>query len=125
MTATASEELTARLQKASGDLPTLEQEIKSGDIAPQILREFRQAVDHVRQTAWAVQQWLELRAQRRNAYTVLSVLTTERVRRTTQLCQDLGLDLDATEVTFETEGLEGLFRAVEGLFVRLARLFKK
>lgn len=114
-----------RLQKVSVELRELEEAIKKGEIDGRVLREFRDAVDHVRQTAWAVQQWLQLQAQKRDAYSVLGLLTVERIRRATQLSTDLAIDLDATEVTFETEGLEGLFRAVQGLYERLARLFKK
>lgn len=122
---TPSEGLSARLEKMSVELRELEQSMKSGDIEPRVLREFRDSVDHVRQTAWAVQQWLELQAKRGDVYSVLSLLTAERIRRATQLSSDLAMDLDATEVTFETEGLPALFRAVQGLYERLARLFKK
>lgn len=122
---TAEEGLSARLQKMSSELRELEQTMKSGDIEPRVLREFRDSVDHVRQTAWAVQQWIELQTKRGDAYSVLSLLTVERIRRATQLSSDLSIDLDATEVTFETEGLSKLFEAVRGLYERLARLFKK
>jgi hypothetical protein len=52
-------------------------------------------------------------------------LSAERIRRIGQLAGELSNDLDATEVTFETEGLEGLFQSVQGLFSRLSRLFRK
>lgn len=117
--------LTVRLEKVSTELRALEQSMKSGEIEPRVLCEFRDSVDHVRQTAWAVQQWLELQAKKKDAYGVLSLLTGERIRRATQLSHDLSIDLDATEVSFETEGLDKLFPAVEGLYQRLARLFKK
>lgn len=117
--------LSPRLEKLSAELRELEQSMKSGDIEPRVLQEFRDSVDHVRATAWAVQQWLELQAKRGDAYGVLSLLTAERIRRATKLSTDLSIDLDATEVTFETEGLPALFRAVQGFYERLARLFKK
>ncbi len=117
--------LSARLQKVSTELRELEQSMKSGEIEPRVLREFRDSVDYVRQTAWAVQQWLELQAKKKDAYGVLSLLIGERIRRATQLSSDLSLDLDASEVSFETEGLDKLFPVVEGLYQRLARLFKK
>ncbi|MDA2914137.1 hypothetical protein MYX77_09300, partial [Acidobacteriia bacterium AH_259_A11_L15] len=75
--------------------------------------------------AWTVQQWLELQAKKKDAYRVLSLLTGDRIRRATQLSTDLSIDLDAAEVSFETEGLDKLFPVVEGLYQRLARLFKK
>ena len=80
---------------------------------------FRQAIDHVRETTWAVQQWIELRAQEKDAYGVLPRLTVERIRRATQLNNDLALDLDATEITMETEGIENLRQSVRGLDKRL------
>ena len=53
------------------------------------------------------------------------MLAAERVRLMTNLGQNLSTDLDATEISFETEGLEDLFHAVQGLHVRLSYLFKK
>ena len=69
-----------------------------------------------------MQQWIELQAQERDAYSVLPRLTVERIRRAAQLNEDLALDLDAAEVTIDTEGIDGLRRSVEGLHKRLARL---
>jgi hypothetical protein len=53
------------------------------------------------------------------------VLTTERVKRLTQLTGTLSSDLDATEVSFETAGLMELAQAVAGLHRRLTRLLNK
>ncbi len=69
-----------------------------------------------------MQQWIELRAQERDAYEVLPRLTVERIRRASQLNNDLALDLDAAEVTIETEGIENLRHSVRGLYKRLAQL---
>ncbi len=122
-----SEEFPARLQKAKKDLQELERAIQQGelDVDSRVLREFRQAVDSVRLTAWAVQQWTDLQEQPRDAYSVLPVLAQERIRRATQLNNELALDLDAHEVDFDNEGMDNLYRAVERLFLRLARFFKE
>lgn len=56
---------------------------------------------------------------------MLQLLTSERIRRATQLSNDLFLDLDVIEVTIETEGMLELFRAVEGLSLRISRMFPK
>ena len=118
--ANAKESLPARLQRVGNELLELDQAIRSGDIDVRLLEGFRQAIDHVRETTWAVQQWIELRAQERDAYGVLPRLTVERIRRATQLNNDLALDLDATEVTMETEGIENLRQSVRGLYKRLS-----
>lgn len=123
--ASSSPELGTRLEKISQELRELSESIKSGEVEPRVLQQFRDAVDHVRLTAWTVQQWLELQAKHGDAYSVLSLLTAERIRRATQLSNDLSLDLEAAEISFETEGLGKLFEAIRGLYERLARLFKK
>ena len=117
--ANAKESLPARLQRVGNELLELDQAIRSGDIDVRLLEGFRQAIDHVRETTWAVQQWIELRRQEKDAYGVLPRLTVERIRRATQLNNDLALDLDATEVTMETEGIENLRQSVRELYKRL------
>ena len=93
----------------------MEKLVCSGDFSPRVLSEFRSAVDNVRQTAWAVQQWLERKEQHRDPYTVLGILAQERVRRATQIANDLRLDLESLEVGFETAGLADLFQAIDKL----------
>jgi len=117
--ANAKESLPARLQRVGNELLELNQAIRSGDIDVRLLHGFREAVDHVRETTWAVQQWIELQAQDKDAYSVLPRLTVERIRRASQLNNDLALDLDAAEVTIETEGIENLRQSVRGLYKRL------
>src|SRR5947209_7285965 len=48
-----------QLKKTSSELFQLEHAIRSGGIDGRILTDFRDAVDHVRKTAWAVQEWQE------------------------------------------------------------------
>jgi len=72
-----------------------------------------------------VQQWTELQQQHRDPYTVLSLLSEERVRRAAQLTKDLTIDLESLELGLETEGLQKLFEAIKGLYERMAPLFSK
>jgi hypothetical protein len=117
--------VSERLKAATDELQKLEQLVVSGDCAPRVLSEFRGAVDSIRQTAWAVQQWTELQSQNRDPYTVLGLLSEERVKRATQLTRDLTIDLQSLEIGVETEGLEKLFQATKGLHEVLAPLFQK
>jgi hypothetical protein len=116
--------LSERLKTATNELQELEKLVISGDFSPRVLSEFRTAVDNIRQTAWAVQQWAELKQQHRDPYTVLGILSQERVRRATQITKDLTLDLESLELGLETQGLANLFHAIEGLHERLLPLFK-
>ena len=116
--------LNFQLRKASAELLSLEQRIKTKEIDPFILREFRDAVDYVRKTAWAVQEWRERQITHRDPQTVLSLLTLERIRRATTMSNDLLSDLKTQNVTQETEGIAELLRATDGLHRRLTEYFK-
>ncbi len=113
-----------RLKKAATELRELDEALKSGSVDSRVLREFRDAVDYVRKTAWAVQEWQERQLQRRDTATVLPLLTAERVRRATQLSNAVVSDLKTHEATSETPGIEELFRAVELLRDHLVGFFK-
>ena len=100
----------------------LDQAIKSGDIDPRVLRDFRDAVDYVRKTAWAVQEWQERQLQHRDTATVLPLLAAERIRRAAQLSAAVSTDLKELGVTPETAGVDALFQATVQLYLDLARL---
>jgi type II secretory pathway component HofQ len=117
--------LTARLKATTVELQELERSVTSGDLDPRVLSEFRNAVDHIRNTAWAVQQWVGAREQSSDPYAILPALTAQRVHRAIQLANDLSLDLQAMEVTAGTEGMGDLYRAVDELHRRLELLFKR
>lgn len=120
----AKSNLTMRLEAATSELRELEELVRSGDLDPRVLSEFRGAVDFIRTTSWAVQQWVGLEQKKSDPYTVLPMLAAERVRRATQLARDLSLDLQAVEVDFETPGLKQLYDAIDDLHQRLAVLCK-
>lgn len=113
-----------RLKKTSAELVRLNHLMQSGNIDARILREFRDAVDYVRKTAWAAEEWQERQLQRRDPSTVLPLITAERIRRATQLSDAISADLAAHEVTGETTGMHDFFRAVERVYQRLVDLFK-
>jgi hypothetical protein len=114
-----------RLKAATEELQKLEKLVLSGDCAARVLCDFRDAVDSIRQTAWAVQQWSELREQQRDPYKILDLLSEDRVRRCTQIMKDLTTDLESLELGLDTPGLEKLSQTVSRLHERLTPLFKK
>lgn len=113
-----------QLKKTSDDLVKIERAIKSGGVEPRLLREFRDAVDYVRKTAWAVQEWQERQLRKHDPQTVLPLVTAERIRRATQLSKTITTDLAAHDVTRETAGMEEFLQAIEGLHQQVADLFK-
>jgi hypothetical protein len=114
--------LTFRLKKTTAELQSLEHDIKSEQIDAQVLKEFRDSVDYVRTTAWAVQEWQERQAQYRDTATVLPLLVMERVRRALQLCAAISTDLKDRKLTSEMAPVEELRHAAEQLSRDLAEL---
>lgn len=111
--------IAARLQTATANLVELEKLVKAGDLDPRVLQEFRDSVDQVRATAWAVQQWIGLQ-EKGDPYSLLPILSEQRVRRATQLARDLTIDLEGVDVGLETRGLKELYQAVSRLQEKLA-----
>lgn len=116
--------LTGRFQTATSNLAELEQLVKSGDVDPRVLQEFRDSVDLIRGTAWAVQQWIGLKEKSADPYSLLPMLAAQRVQRATQLARDLTVDLESVEIDLATPGLKELFDAVSRLHEQLLPLCK-
>ncbi|HKW35085.1 MAG TPA: hypothetical protein VJN92_18885 [Candidatus Acidoferrum sp.] len=113
-----------QLKRTCADLVKLEYEMRTGPIDPRILREFRDAVDQLRKTAWAVQEWQERQLRRHDPHTVLPLLTAERIRRATQLCDAIITDSGTHEITPETVGINEFLQVVERVHHTLLNLLK-
>ncbi len=98
--------------------------VDSNDLDSRVRVELSNALDHIRHTASTVQQWFEANAKSADAYAVLPILATQRVRRAAQLARDLSLDLENMDVTVETEGLQDLYEAVRELNRQLGVICK-
>ena len=116
---------TARLERAAGELRKLEREIQAGDMDPRVLHDFREAMDHIRLTAWAAQEWIEQHELHKDTRGATSLLVAERVRRATQLTNDVSADLEKVSAEIPQARLEKLFVALERLYLRLAPMVKK
>ena len=116
---TDSVSLTARLQDATAELHDVEALLASVDLDPRILADFRDAVNRVRTTAWATQQYTDARDSERDASRVLSMLAGERVRAAYQLCRAIEHDLQNRDLRFQPGQLLQLREAAEDLIQRL------
>lgn len=124
-THTANASITERLERTTSELKALEHLIVSADFSPQILSEFRNAVDSIRQTARVVQTWIGLQQQNRDPYSAVRTMSNDRVRRVTQMAREVTIDLESLEIDLATEGLGDLLRAIEDLRERLLPLFPR
>jgi hypothetical protein len=108
-----------------GALSEAQQLADSNDLDARARVEFRNALDHIRDTASTVQQLFEAHSKSANAYAVLPLLTTQRVRRAAQLARDLSLDLENMDITVETDGLRDLYQTVGQLNRKLEILCRR
>ena len=87
--------LSARLRSLTSRLRSVDRDLKSNpSVGGAALREFRQAVDTVRMTAWTVSELRNVRLARKDPQGVISFLTAERLRRFSQMANELGSDLE-------------------------------
>ncbi len=108
-------DITSRVYKSAEELRALETLLQSdmADVDPRILTEFRQAVDHARETAWAVHTWIEMRKQRRDPFTLMPLVEKRRIRQAVFLLKELLMDYQSSTITAETEGFPDLRSAVD------------
>jgi len=118
--------LSQRLVALTAELRALDLDLKSG-LTPQgpLLREFRQALDSARMTAWTVNELMDARDLKKDPHTVLSFLTAERLRRFAQMVKDLSSDIDKDGITWQTRGIQNLAESVRLLQSRLEKLMNQ
>jgi len=112
----AKDTIETRLKATTAELLDLERTLMSGDIDVRVLRDFRDAVDYIRKSAWVIQEWQDRQAHHHDTSTVLPLLTMERVRRATDLCKRLAVELE----DWPTDSTVNLSEAVDALRWRLA-----
>jgi len=113
-----------QLKKTCADLVRLEYDMRSGSIDPRVLHEFRDAVDNVRKTAWAVQEWQERQSKQQDPESVIPLLTAEGIRRATQLCEAIANASTTNQIGRETVGIDEFLRAVEHVLETFVERFK-
>jgi hypothetical protein len=115
--------LTFQLQRTLIQLQEIEDSFQSREsqIDFRVRRNLREAVEYLRVVGSAVQQWQDLRAQGKDAYSVLELLSNARVDRATHLLRELTSDIDASELTEDREAFTNLAQAVERLYERMTR----
>jgi len=126
MTATLPGTFSDRLRAISSELREIDLALKSG-ATPDILllQDFRHVLDNARLTAWTVSELLNVVESQKDPAHVLSFVAAERLRRSNQMLKDLCTDIDHQGVTWQTNGIHGLFDTVNSLQVQLRKLVEE
>ena len=117
--ASPTAELAATLDNCLAMLRALDDLVNSAVAVPQIVREFHGAAGHLRNSAWAVEQWLELQSQSKDTAGVLASVNSERVRFTAQLCRELAKEQQHLGAGVSPETRDALVEAVQALAEQL------
>ena len=108
-------DIANRLESAIVELLALQEVLSSDEVEGQVLSDFRDALNRVRNTAWAAQKYVVSRHFGEGTSGLTSFLASERVRCAFQLCRTIHDDLQREEVQFQKGQLAQLEGAVSGL----------
>src|SRR5271167_1064598 len=93
-----------QVKKTIVELQSLEKALQCEDLDLRLVKEYRDAVDFIRTAAGTLQRLRECQFRGSDDGELLSVLATDRIRRTINLCLDVIADLDAGRVKNESKG---------------------
>jgi PilZ domain len=114
--------LSQKIMRTINEVNDLEQFLVKERLDPRLIAQFHDAVGHLRQTAWTMQQWVELNATGGDPFEVLPQLEAERMQMLTKLAHNVNADIDATSINEFTLGVSELYETVEGLYRRLRKM---
>jgi hypothetical protein len=118
--AVLSAQVAERLQRVTNELRDIENLLVLEKLDLSVLTDFRDAVNRVRTTAWAVAQYLETGTTGEQSAAVLSLLANERVRVTYRLCRLI--DGDLANGRIQSGPLVQLYLASQDLAQRLSEM---
>jgi hypothetical protein len=113
-----------RLKSTIEELAAIQSLLVTGELDPRILADFRDAVNRVRNTAWAAYQYAELKITGRDWGSIISVAAAERMRALYQLCQAIQEDLASTDVQLQAGQLIQLHEATKTLTEKLDEVIR-
>jgi len=114
--------ISQRIMRTVTELNDLEQSLVKEQVDPRLIAQFHDAVEHLRQTAWTLQQFLDLNASGGDPFDVLPQLEAERMHMLGKLAHNVNADIDATSVNEFTMGISELYETIQGLYRRLHKM---
>jgi hypothetical protein len=115
----------SHLEKGISELQGLHKLLLSTEVDPDVLAAFRDALNRVRNTAWAAQEYVVRKENEQGSTSVLSLLAGERIRAIYQLCEALTDDLKRTDIEFQRGSLVQLYEVTKTLTEQLKRVIDK
>jgi hypothetical protein len=114
--------LSQRISQSVNDLNGLEQELVKERMDPRLLAQFHDAIGHIRQTAWTLQQWMDLESKGGDPFEVLPQLEGERMQMLGKLAHNVTADIDSTSINQFTLGVSELYETIQHLYRRLHKM---
>jgi len=112
-------EIRLRIEKAITELVNLNHIVGSCQVEPQILADFRDTLNRVRNTAWAAQQYMIRKENQQDISDMRSFLAGERIRAAYHLCCLIKDDLGQNEVELQAGTLIQLHEATKAFTQQL------
>ncbi len=104
-----------RVGHAIAELKALQEPLLAGEVDPETLTDFRDALNRVRNTAWAAQQSAAASDLEKGTTTVVSFLALERIRAAYQLCRAIREDIHREETQLQKGNLLELYSVASEL----------
>lgn len=117
-----SSQMSTQVTRTIEELNQVEQGLVIDKVDPRIIAQFHDAVEHLRQTAWSVVQWVDLNSSGGDPFEVLPQLEAERMHMLRKLAHNVTADLDSGSITRFTEGISNIYEEVQALYRGLRRI---
>jgi hypothetical protein len=117
-----SGQMSVNVSRTISELNQVEQGLVIDKVDPRIIAQFHDAVEHLRQTAWSIVQWVELNSSGGDPFEVLPQLEAERMHMLRKLAHNVTADLDSGSVTRFTEGISVIYEEVQALYRGLRKI---
>lgn len=115
-------QMSTQVTRTIEELNQVEQGLVIDKVDPRVIAQFHDAVEHLRQTAWSVVQWVDLNSSSGDPFEVLPQLEAERMHMLRKLAHNVTADLDSGSVTRFTEGISNIYEEVQALYRGLRRI---
>lgn len=114
--------MSVQITRTIAELNQMEQGLVVDKVDPRIIAQFHDAVEHIRQTAWSMVQWVELNSTGGDPFEVLPQLEAERMHMLRKLAHNVTADLDSGSITRFTEGISDVYEVVQTLYRGLRKI---